>query len=144
MRVYIFDMNIQLKYILLQKKELTTYNYNSPRAGQPHSASVGNSTPRGTTTVAYAHTHPNLNSFSGADILAAERLNINAYVVGPNLELQRYDLASATTTNLGVISPIALTDERRAALVSEFQVSWDSHVAAGCDFNCGSMTWPMP
>ena len=122
----------------------TTYNYNPPRAGNPHSASVGNSTPKGTKAVAYAHTHPNSNVFSGADIRAAENLKIDAYVVGPNLELQRYSLSSASTTNLGVISPIALTDAQRSSLVTEFQVSWDAHIADGCDFNCGSMTWPTP
>ena len=122
----------------------TTYNYNPPRAGKPHSASVGNSTPKGTKVVAYAHTHPNSNVFSGADIRAAENLKIDAYVVGPNLELQRYSLSSASTTNLGGISPIALTDAQRSSLVTEFQVSWDAHIAAGCDFDCGSMTWPTP
>ena len=122
----------------------TTYNYNKPRAGQPHSASVGNSTPKGTTTVAYAHTHPNSNVFSRADIQAAKNLRIDAYVVGPNLELQRYNLSSASTTNLGVISPIALTDAQRASLVTEFQVSWDAHIAAGCDFDCDRMIWPTP
>ena len=122
----------------------TTYNYNPPRAGKPHSASVGNSTPKGTKVVAYAHTHPNSNVFSGADIRAAENLKIDAYVVGPNLELQRYSLSSASITNIGGISPIALTDAQRSSLVTEFQVSWDAHIAAGCDFDCGSMTWPTP
>ncbi len=122
----------------------TTYNYNPPRAGQPHSASVGNPTPKGTTTVAYAHTHPNSNSFSGADIRAAENLGINAYVVGPNLELQRYDLTTASTTILGSISPVPLTDAQRTALITEFQVSWDAHTAAGCDFGCNKMVWPTP
>ena len=122
----------------------TTYNYNPPRAGKPHSASVGNSTPKGTKAVAYAHTHPNSNVFAGADIRAAENLKIDAYVVGPNLELQRYSLSSASTTNIGGISPIALTDAQRSSLVTEFQVSWDAHIAAGCDFDCGSMTWPTP
>ena len=122
----------------------TTYNYNPPRAGKPHSASVGNSTPKGTKAVAYAHTHPNSNVFSGADIRAAENLKIDAYVVGPNLELQRYSLSSASITNIGGISPIALTDAQRSSLVTEFQVSWDAHIAAGCDFGCGSMTWPTP
>ena len=122
----------------------TTYNYNSPRAGQPHSASVGASTPKGTKTVAYAHTHPNSNVFSSADIQVAQNMGIDAYVVGPNLELQRYSVSSATTTNLGVISPIALTDEQRTSLVEEFQVSWDNHVEAGCNFGCNNMTWPTP
>ena len=120
------------------------YNFNPPRAGKPHSASVGNSTPKGTKAAAYAHTHPDSNVFSGADIRAAQSLNIDAYVVGPNLELQRYSLASASATNLGVISPVALTDAQRSALITEFQVSWDTHISSGCDFGCGSMTWPTP
>ena len=111
----------------------TTYNYNPPRSGKPHSASVGKPTPKGTKTVAYAHTHPNSNEFSGADILAAENLKIDGYVVGPNLELQRYNISTASTTNLGVISPIALTDAQRASLVLEFQISWDAHISDGCD-----------
>ena len=122
----------------------TTYNYNPPRAGKPHSASVGNSTPKGTQAVAYAHTHPNSNVFSRADIRVAEGLKIDAYVVGPNLELQRYSLSSASATNLGVISPVALTDAQRSSLVAEFQVSWDEHVSSGCDFGCDSKTWPTP
>ncbi len=127
----------------------TTYNFNPPRAGQPHSASVGKPTPKGTKMVAYAHTHPNSNSFSGrapgaisGDIPAAKSLGIDAYVVGPNLELQRYSVASGEITNLGVISPIALTDAQRFSLVVVFQVSWDTHISAGCDFDCGNMTWP--
>ena len=122
----------------------TTYNYNPPRAGQPHSASVRKSTPKGTTLVAYAHTHPNSNSFSGKDIQVSVRLEINAYVVGPNLELQRYNLSTASTTNLGSISPAPLTDAQRAALVTEFRVSWDEHTAEGCDFGCDTMVWPTP
>ena len=90
--------------------------------------------------VSYTHlTHPNSNNFSGADIQAAKDLKINAYVVGPNLKLQRYNLLSESTTNLGVISPIALTDAQRASLVKEFQVSWDEHIADGCDFDCDRM-----
>ena len=53
-------------------------------------------------------------------------------------------LLSASTANLGGISPIALTDERRSSLITEFQVSWDAHVSAGCDFDCSGMTWPTP
>ena len=122
----------------------TTYNYNPPRAGKPHSASVGRSTPKGTKIVAYAHTHPNSNVFSGADIRAAENLKINAYVVGPNLELQRYSLLSASIINLGVISPIALTDADRSYLVKKFRVSWENHLADECGFNCENMIWPTP
>lgn len=88
------------------------------------------------------YTHPNSNDFSKADKEVAKNLKIDAYVVGPSLELQRYSFLSASTTNLGVISPIVLTDVQRSSLVAEFQVSWDTHISAGCDFDCGNMTWP--
>ena len=120
----------------------TTYNYNTPRVGEPHSSNVGAPTPSGTKIVAYAHTHPNTSFFSPADKNVSQTMGIDAYVVGPNLELQRYSYFSASITNIGTISPIALTDAQRSALVAEFQVLWDAHVAAGCEFNCGSMTWP--
>ena len=122
----------------------TTYNYNTPRAGNPHSVTVGQSTPIGTEFVAYAHTHPNSNAFSSADISAARSLGVDAYMVGPNLELQRYSLSSDATASLGTISPITLTDWQCTALVMLFQISWDSHVAKDCAFGCESMMWPTP
>ena len=122
----------------------TTYGYNKPRAGKPHSSSVGAATPEGTEMVAYAHTHPNSNVFSNTDINAAETLGIDGYVVGPNLELQRYSFSSKSTTSLFVISPEPLTDIRHVALVVSFVVSWGEHVEAGCDFGCADMTWPTP
>ena len=122
----------------------TTYDYNSPRAGSPHSASVYNSTPVETILVAYAHTHPNSNDFSSSDIRVAKNLNIDAYVVGPNLVLQRYSVSSAEIINIGSITPITLTDSQRLSLVTEFQASWDDHISAGCDFNCKNMIWPTP
>ncbi len=123
---------------------VTLYSYNPPRAHNPHSASVGYRTPKGTKIVAYAHTHPNSNEFSEEDIIAAQYLRIDAYVVGPNLELQWYSLFYASVTGCGIISPIALTDAERFSLMVEFQVSWDAHVDSGCDFNCGNKTWPTP
>ncbi len=66
--------------------------------------------------VAYVHTHPNSNSFSKADINVANNGGINAYVVGPNLELLKYNVASASTINLGMITPIALTDSQKIPL----------------------------
>lgn len=142
--VYISVMSIPQRYILelLMEKQHITITHRAQET--PHSVPVGRSTPKGTKTVAYAHTHPNSNSFSDADIRVANHFGIDAYVVGPNLNLQRYNLTSATTTSLGIISPIALTDEQRAALVSEFRISWDNHVTEGCDFNCGGMEWPTP
>ena len=93
--------------------------------------------------VAYGHTHP--NSLSGADINYAARHNINAYVVGPNLLLQRYNVANGTTVVVSTILPVGLTEAQRSVLVSMFRASWDSHIVGGiCSsgFGCGSMAWP--
>ena len=120
----------------------TTYNYNPPRAGQPHSSTVGNPTPKGTKMVAYAHTHPTSNFFSGSDKWVAEGLKVNAYMVGPNLELQMYDISSDTIMRLGKISPIALTDSQKDALVTQFRVSWDAHISNGCNKGCENISWP--
>ncbi|MBQ4560134.1 MAG: DUF4329 domain-containing protein [Tyzzerella sp.] len=120
----------------------TTYDYNTPRAGTPHSVGIGASTPAGTSFVAYAHTHPNSNSFSSKDKKVANDLKINAYVVGPNLELQRYNWLTGISCNLGVITPNILTQSEKSALVSQFRISWDSHIIEGCDFGCHTMKWP--
>lgn len=57
--------------------------------------------PAGTTMVATAHTHPNSNNFSGlapgatsGDIPNAINRGLNSYVIGPNLNLQKYSIAS--------------------------------------------------
>ena len=122
----------------------TTYNYNPPRSGNPHSVNVGYRTPSGTRIVAYAHTHPNSNSFSVADISVAQKLNIDAYVVGPNLELQHYSTSLGLASSLGKINPVELTEAQKNQLVSDFQVSWDEHVSEGCEFGCSNMVWPTP
>ena len=99
----------------------TTYNYNPPRSGKPHSVSVGYSTPKGTKIVAYAHTYPNSNSISAKDISNAQKLNIDAYVVGPNLELQHYNTSLGVKFCLGQINPVELTKTQKNQLVSDFK-----------------------
>ena len=47
-------------------------------------------------------------------------LNINSYVVGPNLQLQKYDPSSGTT-NLGAIYPIQLTDAQKIVLLKNLK-----------------------
>ena len=123
---------------------VTTYNYNPPHAGEPHSVDVNSSSPEGTTIVASAHTHLFGNTFSEQDKSVAMFLNINNYVVGPNLELQRYNVSSGSITNLGVISPTPLTDAQRDSLVANFEVSWDEHIMIGCEYRCFNITWPTP
>ena len=120
----------------------TTYNYNTPRAGGPHSVGVGAATPKGTSFVAYAHTHPNSNVFSPTDKNVAKNLKVNAYVVGPNLQLQKYDWITNEQSALGVIIPKQLSELKKSSLVLQFRISWDSHIKDGCDFGCSTMAWP--
>lgn len=106
--------------------------------------------PSGTTKVATAHTHPNSNNFSGltpgatsGDIPNAIRRGLDSYVIGPNLNLQKYSISYGTVSVVGVASPVALTSQQQAALVSQFQISWDNHLGT-CAFGCEHMTWPTP
>jgi len=129
----------------------TTYDYAPPVAGEPHSVGYGEvQVPSGTTKVATAHTHPNSNYFSGitpgatsGDIPNAIKRGMDSYVVGPNLKLQKYSISSNSISIVGVTSPVALTNQQKAALVSQFQVSWDSHFGT-CNFGCENMDWPTP
>ncbi len=122
----------------------TTYNYTMPHAGSPHSVSIGRVTPQGTQLVAYAHTHPNSVVFSDPDKSVAVSLGIDAYVVGPDLNLQRYDYTTGEISSVGFITPLVLTDQQKADLIGSFQSSWDAHVAEGCKFNCRDKLWPTP
>ena len=119
-----------------------TYNYTKPQAGNPHSVPVGGKIPTGTQRVAYVHTHPNSNVFSDPDVQAAIKLQVNAYVVGPDLILQRYNLSNGSVDALGVILPGALTSSQKNTLTSRFRVSWDKHTKRECDFGCENMPWP--
>ena len=130
-------------------KGTKTYGYANPVAGTPHSVGYQNiKIPSGTTKVATAHTHPNSNVFSGlapgatsGDIPNANSRGLDSYVIGPNLNLQKYSISSGTVSVVGVASPAALTSQQQAELVSQFQVSWDSHLGT-CKFGCEHMTWP--
>ena len=122
----------------------TTYNYTTPQSGKPHSATVGGRIPTGTRRVAYVHTHPNSNAFSTADIQAVVNLQMDGYVVGPNLILQRYNLSDGSVDELGAISPSILTSSQKSALTSNFRISWDKHIQEGCGFGCENMPWPTP
>ena len=129
----------------------TTYDFATPVAGSPHSVGYGDvKIPAGTTKVATAHTHPNSNSFSGlqpgatsGDIPNAIRRGLDSYVIGPNLNLQKYSISSGTVSIVGVASPVTLTSQQQATLVSQFQISWDNHLGT-CEFGCEHMTWPTP
>ena len=120
----------------------TVYDYSTPRKGTPHSVLVGYPTPPGTEMVAFAHTHPNSNVFSGGDVAVANKLGVDAYVVGPNLKLQRYDVSAKKSIDLGIISPQKLTGTQCNSLTQESRVSWDYHTLVGCDFGCGAKDWP--
>ena len=122
------------------------YYYTAPTVGGPH-ASTGinpNHVPYDGTQVAYAHTHPNSSFFSKADYSYADNHQIDAYVVGPTLEVQRYDYATQTTVPVIKISPYPLTREQKDQLQTLFSI-WGEHFIDGIcpsGFGCENMTWP--
>ena len=121
---------------------LTTYNYTAPEYGTAHNSHPGWNKPKRTKIVAYIHTHPNENEFSGRDISFANKYDINAYVIGPNLELQRYNYLRDYTISLGQISPRPLLSSEKEKLISQFQASWDEHIAGGHGCACHTLSWP--
>ena len=125
---------------------LTRYYYAKPVAGSPHSVAPGNAVvPNGVTVVAVAHTHPNSNQFSDSDKKYALTRAVDIYVVGPDLNLQKFDFSSQNTMIVGTICPVALSNEQKQQLKAAFQASWDAHIINGVcnkDFSCGTMTWP--
>ena len=128
------------------KNGSTSFYLTQTRSGNPHSASISTSNiPNNGEFVAYVHTHPNSNSFSEADLDVATDLNINAYVVGPNLQLQRYDYQDNSISNVGgIIVPTPLTDAQKTDL-NNMIVSWESHFVDGVcpdGFECENKLWP--
>ncbi len=130
---------------------VTTYDYATPVVGEPHGVGYSDiKIPFGAKKVATAHTHPNSNSFSGSepnatqgDIPNANERNLDSYVIGPNLNLQKYSVASLKISSVGTASPTPLTQSQQAALASQYQSSWDSHLGS-CNFGCETMVWPTP
>ena len=126
---------------------ITTYSYATPVVGEPHRVNINRVFVYDeVTVVACAHTHPNSSWFSDGDIDVANNLGIDAYVIGPDLLLKRYECYCDNTIGdyVKLISPIALTIEQKNALVDQYSVSWDNHVSKGCEFNCASIAWPTP
>ena len=135
---------IYVKYI----DGIPTYGYCTPKPGGPHwGTGVDKISPSGTTIVAYTHTHPNDNEFSPGDISTANDSSINAYVVGPNLLLQKYCWETGGIIPLYNICPTPLTSMQKSALVAQFQDSWNRHInfLHGTDENfchCDEKIWP--
>ncbi len=126
----------------------TLYYYTEPAAGSPHSSSGinMNRVPEYGTAVAYSHTHPNSNSFSGADIDYADYYSIDAYFNGPNVNVNKYDQSTGDyPIFVGTITPDPLTEDEKRALEEEFHDSWYNHIVDGeCEngFNCANIAWP--
>jgi len=121
------------------------YNYTTPIAGNPHSCHIHfEMMPEMGTAVAYVHTHPNSVSFSSKDKDYANNNGINAYVIGPDLVVKRYDYVTDATTVLGTIKPKALSNGQKEQLLS-LQVVWDAHFIDGVcanGFSCDRESWP--
>ena len=111
---------------------------------------VGYAPPSGTDYVAFVHIHPNSNNFSDGDRELAQKHNVNAYVVGPNKELQIFDLAILDDRSLGQISPEPLNDWQRDPLKRMAWATWNSHLNSGCHMfsnsknnsSCNNKIWP--
>ena len=116
----------------------SSYYYTMPRVGDPHGASPIHVT----NMIAYVHTHPNSNIFSPNDIQYGDVFRINGYVIGPDLQLQRYAYTVSTFNFLEYIVPNPLNDIQRNNLRTSLQTSWNNHLLTGCNFGCGNMTWP--
>lgn len=92
--------------------------------------------------------HPNSDRFSGlapgateGDIPNANRRGLDSYVIGPNLNLQKYSVSSGSVSIVGVASPLALSSRQQASLVLQFRVSWTNHLGT-CSFGCEFIDWP--
>ena len=122
------------------------YYYTKPAVGSPHKSSGidPNHVPRYGIQVAYAHTHPHSNTFSKPDYNYANSHSIDAYVIGPNLWVQKYSyyddevtkISMATVKECGVIQPERLNFLRSI---------WESHFVDGVcpnGFNCIIDSWP--
>ena len=124
---------------------VTYYNYVTPQSGNPHDCIIPlNSVPENGNLVGYAHTHPNSNTFSKADLCIADNQGITAYVIGPNLILQRYDPESSSTVSLHFISP-EMHGDVGAIEMMVFQIKWNLHLVDGkCpkNYGCENMAWP--
>ena len=120
------------------------YRLTATASGGPHTVGIPMSIPSGATRIAYVHTHPNSNSFAPIDKEIARDWEINAYVVGPNLWLQRYNFASGIVN--GEVARVTLrnlTVAERAALEALYRASWNAHLP-NCNphFGCANMQWP--
>ena len=71
-------------------------------------------------------------------------MKLDAYVVGPNLQLQRYNIIDSSTVNVEKTSPVPLTESQKELLVNQFRISWEKHLEVDCGFDCGNITWPTP
>ena len=129
-----------------------TYGYTKPKVGTPHSVNVSIiAVPDSATKVATAHTHPNSNSFSGlnngattGDIPNAKIRNLDSYVVGPNLTLQKYEVASGKIRQLQQIQPRSLTAMEKTCLEIAYSSSWNDHLST-CNWSiCKTTNWPTP
>ena len=125
------------------------YDYGTIVLGEPHSVNLSSSViPDDATYIATAHTHPHGNSFSNTDVHNAKQRNKNSYIAGPSLAVKIYNVSTQTITTFAIATPKALSDEQKAALVTEFRESWNAHVnsyqTALCPHNqdCKNMAWP--
>ena len=119
------------------------YYLTTARAGNPHNVSLGEQyLPMGAKLEATIHTHPNGNYFSKADIDNSFKRGVNSYVIGPNGQLQRYNISNASISILGMITPNPLAASMSEYLESTIRVSWDNHLDSCEGYGCENKSWP--
>ena len=94
------------------------------------------------TTEAFVHTHPNLSGFSRTDIRESVTLEINFYVVGPNLHMRHFDWENRDDTYVGTVGLRYLDLQYREELQRNFRSTWVNHICGVA--NCGNTPWPTP
>ena len=100
--------------------------------------------PFGAKYEANIHTHPDNSVFSLQDKDIANNLKVNAYLIGVDLELQRYNYSNNSTLPLGSIS-LSPFPGWLAGAAFILKSSWENHLVNGVcpkGFGCEYKTWP--
>ena len=115
---------------------VTRFYYADPVAGNPHgtgTAYLDTVIPAGVDVVATAHTHPNSNTFSSSDISNANKRGLDNYVLGPSLNVLKYDVSAGQVVPnpVGQATLRPLSDIEKMQLYRRFESSWNNHT---CNF----------
>lgn len=130
--------------LLLNNSQYADIVYGEPHRCQPPDAKY--SVPDSAQIVAYVHTHPNSNKFSGGDINYANYYGWNGYVVIPNYTVLKYECGSEDLNGvtIGEFVPVAITLSQEE--IEKLKGIWYGHFEADGTCRkftiCSSVEWP--